>query len=136
MVVSGMRNDLVDVLKRSKIAGFLVPMLLIIFGYSIIFNQVWPDIEQNIKLSQGYYDTEPVPLVAGDYFERVKYLSNPGSDYFISICWPDSPAGGADFITSSFILFSDINQPMVRKNKVRLFADKQLGFILKKSLRL
>jgi len=85
MVVSGMRNDLVDVLKRSKIAGFLVPLLLIIFGYSIIFNQVWPDIEQNIKISQGYYDTEPVPLVAGDYFERTKYLSNPGSDYFKTI---------------------------------------------------
>lgn len=85
MVMSGMRNDLIDVLKRSKIAGFLVPLLLIIFGYSIIFNQVWPDIEQNIKLSQGYYDTEPVPLVAGDYFERVKYLSNPGSDYFKTI---------------------------------------------------
>ena len=85
MVVSGIKNDLVDVLKRSKIAGFLVPLLLIIFGYSIIFNQVWPDIEQNIKLSQGYYDSEPVPLVAGDYYERAQYLSNPGSDYFKTI---------------------------------------------------
>jgi LPXTG-site transpeptidase (sortase) family protein len=85
MVLSGMRNDLINVLKRSKVAGFLIPFFLIIFGYSIIFNQIWPDIEQKIKISQGYYDSEPVPLVAGDYFERIKYLSNPGSDYFKTI---------------------------------------------------
>jgi len=84
-VLSGIRSDLIYVLKKSKVAGFMVPLLLIMFGYSIIFNQVWPDIEQKIKISQGYYDSEPVPLVAGDYFERIKYLSNPGSAYFKTI---------------------------------------------------
>jgi LPXTG-site transpeptidase (sortase) family protein len=84
-LLSGMRNDLVDALKKSKVAGFLFPLILIILGYSIIFNQLWPDIEQKIKISQGYYDSQPVPLVAGDYFERTKFLSNPDGDYFKTI---------------------------------------------------
>lgn len=85
VLLSGAKNDLVYALKTSKVAGFLIPMLLIIFGFSIIFNQVWPDIEQKIKISQGYYDSQPVPLVEGDYYGRTKYLSNPGSDYFKTI---------------------------------------------------
>lgn len=84
-LLSGAKNDLVYALKTSKFAGFLIPFLLIVFGFSIIFNQVWPDIEQKIKISQGYYDSEPIPLVAGDYYGRAKYLSNPGSDYFKTI---------------------------------------------------
>jgi len=82
ILASGIKNDFVTVLKRSKVAGFLIPFFLIIFGFSIIFNQLWPDIEQKIKISQGYYDQEPVPLVAGDYYEQTQYLSNPGSAYF------------------------------------------------------
>ena len=85
VVVSGLKNDLISLLVKSKIAGLLIPFLLIMFGFNIIFNQLWPDIEQKIKISQGYYDQEPVPLVAGDYYQQVQYLSNPGSAYFKTI---------------------------------------------------
>jgi len=84
-IFSGIKNDLLDVLKKSKVAGVIIPLIFIIFGLSIIFNQVWPDIEQQIRISQGYYEQNPIPLVAGDYYEQTKYLSNPGSSYFKDI---------------------------------------------------
>lgn len=84
-LLSGIKNDIVHLLVESKVAGFIIPFLLILFGVNIIFNQVWPEIEQQIKLSQGLYKTDTAALVEGEYIERSKYLSNPGSGYFKSI---------------------------------------------------
>lgn len=81
-VVSGIFHDLNNLIISSRIAGFFVPLILIIVGFFIIYKQVWPDIDQTIKQWGGYYDTESVSLVAGDYIERAKYLSNPGAGYF------------------------------------------------------
>ena len=81
-LLSGAVHDFNDLLIKSKFAGFIVPALLIIFGISVLYNQFWPEVEQRLKLWAGYYDTTSVALVAGDYIEKVQYLSNPGAEYF------------------------------------------------------
>lgn len=84
-LLSGIKNDIIHLLIVSKVAGFVIPFLLILFGANIIFSQVWPEIEQQIKLSRGDYKSGTASLVEGEYIERSLYLSNPGSEYFKSI---------------------------------------------------
>jgi sortase A len=81
-ILGGVASDFKNLLITSKVAGFLIPFIIILFGVSIIYHQVWPDIEQRVKQISGYYDNSTIPLVAGDYIEKAQYLSNPGSDYF------------------------------------------------------
>ena len=81
-VFSGLINDLNSLLISSRIAGFFIPLIIIFVGFGIIYKQVWPDFDQMLRRLAGYYDTESVQLVAGDYVERTKYLSNPGAGYF------------------------------------------------------
>jgi LPXTG-site transpeptidase (sortase) family protein len=81
-MISGLIKDLNELMLASKIAGFIIPASLIVFGVVIIFNQIWPEVEQYIKYNTGYYDTSTVALVAGDYVDRAEYVSNPGSEYF------------------------------------------------------
>lgn len=80
--LSGTVHDLNNLIINSRIAGFFVPLILIAVGFIIIYKQVWPDIDQQLRQWAGYYDTGSVALVAGDYIERAKYLSNPGAGYF------------------------------------------------------
>lgn len=81
-ILAGLGYYFNDLLIRSRVAGFLIPLFLVIAGAVIIYKEVWPDIEQKIKYATGYYDTSTVSLVAGDYIERKQYLSNPGAEYF------------------------------------------------------
>lgn len=90
---SGLMNDLNQLIISSRVAGFFIPLILIIFGFFIIYRQVWPDIDQTIKQWTGYYDTESLSLVAGDYIERAKYLSNPGEGYFKGLTDSASKSG-------------------------------------------
>ncbi len=84
-VLSSFKHDVVTLMVKSKVAGFLIPLIMILFGINIIFKQVWPEVEQQLKLHFGGYNTESLALVEGEYISREKYLSNPGSDYFKSI---------------------------------------------------
>lgn len=84
-LMGGLKNDIMHLLIESKVAGFIIPFILILFGANIIFNQIWPEIDQRIRLSAGLYDTNTTSLVEGDYIERSRYLSNPGSAYFKEI---------------------------------------------------
>lgn len=97
-LLSGIKNDIVHLVVVSKFAGFIIPLLLIIFGINIIFNQVWPEVEQHVKQVLGMYNEETTALVEGDYIERAQYLSNPGSSYFKSI---------SDSVSSTGILQND-----------------------------
>jgi LPXTG-site transpeptidase (sortase) family protein len=103
-VISGTLSDLNHLLISSRVAGFFVPLLLILFGFSIIYKQVWPDIDQVLRQWAGYYDTESVSLVAGDYVERTKFLSNPGEGYFKKLASDANQAGDLlpDPIASSY----------------------------------
>jgi len=81
-IVGGFFKDINNLMISSSLAGFIIPAALIIFGVVIIFNQVWPQVEQYVKYSSGYYDTSSVALVAGDYIARAEYISDPGAEYF------------------------------------------------------
>lgn len=84
-IIDAIRHEVMRILIESKVAGFLIPLILILFGVNIIFNQIWPEIEQQIRLNMGQFDTESLALVEGDYIMRDQYLSNPGNDYFKQI---------------------------------------------------
>ncbi|KXK27051.1 MAG: Sortase family protein [candidate division WS6 bacterium OLB20] len=84
-ILAGLASEFTDALIRSRVAGLLVPVILILFGVNIIYREVWPEIEQQVKYALGYYDVTTVPLVAGDYVERAEFLSNPGSRYFAEL---------------------------------------------------
>lgn len=81
-ILQGFWNDTKLLMLHSKVAGFFIPALLILFGISIIYRQLWPEFEEYVKFNTGYYDSSSVALVAGDYIERAKYLSDPGAEYF------------------------------------------------------
>lgn len=84
-LLGGFKNELIKVMIESKVAGFIIPLVMILFGLNLIFKQVWPEIEQQIRLQTGAFDTGSLALVEGDYISREKYLSNPGSEYFKQI---------------------------------------------------
>jgi len=81
-IVGGFFKDINNLMISSSLAGFIIPATLIVFGVVIIFNQVWPQVEQYVKYSSGYYDTSSVALVEGDYVARTEYISDPGAEYF------------------------------------------------------
>jgi len=81
-ILGGFLKDINNLMISSSFAGFIIPAALIVFGIVIIFNQVWPQVEQYVKYSSGYYDTASVALVAGDYVARTEYISDPGAEYF------------------------------------------------------
>jgi LPXTG-site transpeptidase (sortase) family protein len=90
---SGAFHDLNNLIISSRIAGFFVPLILIVIGFIVIYKQIWPDIDQTLRQWAGYYNTESVELVAGDYIERSKYLSDPGSGYFKELAASASDTG-------------------------------------------
>lgn len=84
-ILAGLFHDINRLIIKSRVAGLLVPLILIVIGGNIIYREVWPEIEQQVKLALGYYDVTTVALVAGDYVERARFLSNPGSQYFAEL---------------------------------------------------
>ena len=124
-LLSGLKNDLMQLLIDSKVAGFIIPLILIIFGANIIFNQVWPEIDQKIKQASGYYNTATTTLVEGDYIEREQYLSNPGSAYFKQI---NSQAQGKhillpDPVSNKFSGRFNLSIPALGLNKLPVTAN-------------
>ncbi|MEI7579302.1 MAG: sortase [bacterium] len=81
-IINGFIKDINHLMISSKFAGFIIPASLIVVGVVIIWKQVWPEVEQYVRYSSGFYNSTNVALVAGDYVERVKYISDPGSEYF------------------------------------------------------
>ena len=81
-VIFGLFGDINHLIVSSKVAGIIIPLVLISLGVGIVFNQLWPEFEQFVKYSTGYYDSYNTPLVEGDYVARAQYLSDPGVEYF------------------------------------------------------
>lgn len=81
-IIFGIFGDINHLIVSSKIAGIIIPLVLVSVGVGIVFNQLWPEFEQFVKYSTGYYDSYNTPLVEGDYVARAEYLSNPGAEYF------------------------------------------------------
>jgi LPXTG-site transpeptidase (sortase) family protein len=84
-LLGSFKDELMRIMVESKVAGFLIPLIMILFGINMIFKQVWPEIEQQIRLQIGDFNSGSLALVEGDYISREKYLSNPGSAYFKEI---------------------------------------------------
>jgi LPXTG-site transpeptidase (sortase) family protein len=82
-LLSGANNDLRELVQTSSFAGLIIPGIFIGIGVFLLGQQVVPQIDQKLKEISGYYNQGTTPLVAGEYIaERVKYLSDPGAEYF------------------------------------------------------
>lgn len=82
-LATGIKNDLVELVQSSSVAGLIIPATFILLGFIILGQQILPEVDQHLKRVAGYYDQGTTPLVGGEYIaERIKYLSDPGSKYF------------------------------------------------------
>jgi len=76
-------DDFIDMLISSKFIGLLIPLVLVFAGAVILHGELWPEVEQKVLESEGYFDQGTKPLVEGDYIQsRQLYLSDPGAEYF------------------------------------------------------
>lgn len=85
-LLAGFYRGLKSLVATSSTAGLLIPSLFIIGGLIVIYQQFLPGITDQVKAATGYYDQGTTALVSDHYIsERQKYISNPGSDYFMGI---------------------------------------------------
>lgn len=76
-------DDFIDLLVTARFVGFLIPVILIATGIILLHKELWPEVEQQIKESEGYYNQGSTPLVDVDYIQsRQLYLSTLGANYF------------------------------------------------------
>lgn len=129
-VFGGMYNDFIEFLSISKIAGLIIPAALVVTGIAILHSQIWPEIEQQILASEGYYNQGTVPLVAGDYIEqRQLYLSNPGSAYFKDLAKEalDEKILKDDPISKNYQGRFSITIPSINLNRIPITANVDSG---------
>lgn len=76
-------HSLQNLVASSSFAGLVIPAFLILGGIALIYQQYSGTINETLR-SLAQYDVQgTVPLVQESYLaERLKYVSNPGSDYF------------------------------------------------------
>lgn len=71
-----------EFLVNSKFIGALIPVFLIAAGFTMIYQQFFPDFKEYLKLRVDYYETSNIALASENYVSRAEYLSNPGAEYF------------------------------------------------------
>lgn len=81
-VVFSVVGNTQEFLINSKFIGALIPVFLIVAGFSMIYQQFFPDFKEYLKLKVDYYDTTNVALASENYVSRAEYISNPGAEYF------------------------------------------------------
>ncbi len=82
-IIQGLKNDLKYILTSSKLAGTIIPGILILYGLNLLSVQIIPAITEHIQESKGYFDQGSTSLVSQEYISaKQTYLSNPGSEYF------------------------------------------------------
>jgi LPXTG-site transpeptidase (sortase) family protein len=82
-LLTGIGNDFQELLTTSRVASLFIPLILILVGGYILYNQVTPTVQQKLKEASGYYEQGNVALIDGEYVSaKDRYLSNPGADYF------------------------------------------------------
>lgn len=82
-LLQGLKNDLKYILTSSKLAGTLIPAILILYGINLLSVQIIPAITEHLQEQRGYFDQGSTSLVSGEYISaKQQYLSNPGSEYF------------------------------------------------------
>lgn len=85
-LLAGAYRGLKNLVATSSGAGLVIPSLLIIAGALVLYHQFLPNIVVSIRNAVGYYNQGNVSLVSENYIaDRLKFVSNPGSDYFNQI---------------------------------------------------
>ncbi|MCS7316969.1 MAG: sortase [Candidatus Dojkabacteria bacterium] len=67
-------NFLIESLSHSKIASITIPTILIIFGLSIIYKQLFPEIQQEIIKNIGYLNQGNVSPVSETFIDVNFYI--------------------------------------------------------------
>lgn len=82
-VIAGFYTGLKNLVASSSFAGLVIPLLFIIGGAFVIYNQFRPAITEQLLYSVDYYNQGTASPVETNYIaDRLKYVSNPGQDYF------------------------------------------------------
>lgn len=85
-VLAGMYGGLKGIVASSSFAGLIIPLLFITGGAFVIYNQFRPTITEQLLYSVDYYNQGTTSPVDTEYIaDRLKYVSNPGQDYFDTI---------------------------------------------------
>lgn len=81
--ISAIYSSFMSFMTISKVAGIIIPLSLILSGSYILYNQLWPEVEQYVLQQEGYLEQGTTTLVEDNYIEeRQIELSDPGSEYF------------------------------------------------------
>lgn len=85
-LLAGVYRGLKGIVATSTAAGLVIPAVFILGGLLVLYRQALPTIADQVKAASGYYDQGTTALVGNNYIaDRLKYISNPGSDYFSNI---------------------------------------------------
>lgn len=76
-VLKGVYASLEDMSSKTRVASILIPGIFILAGGIFIYQQFFPDIQQSLLQSSGYYDRGSVAAVDDTYIDISKYISNP-----------------------------------------------------------
>jgi LPXTG-site transpeptidase (sortase) family protein len=82
-LIQGFINDFRELLTSSRIAGTLIPAVLIFYGLNLLSVQIIPAFTEHLQKQRGNFDQGSTLLVSDRHVSaKQSYLSNPGSDYF------------------------------------------------------
>lgn len=128
-VVMGFASNAQEFLVNSRFIGALIPVVLILAGFFMIYQQFFPDLKEFVKLKMNYYDTTTIALASEDYVSRAEYLSNPGAEYF-KVLKDEAVATNqllADPISNSYKGTFEISIPALEINNLRVTANVESG---------
>ncbi|MCB0749372.1 MAG: sortase, partial [Ignavibacteriae bacterium] len=85
-LLSGIKNDIRELLTTSKLAGTLIPAIFIIYGFNLLLGQIIPSASDYLQSKNGGIEQGIVPIVPNDFvLAKQEFLSKPGSAYFVEI---------------------------------------------------
>ncbi len=76
-LLKGVYVSLEELSSKTRIASILIPGFFVLAGGIFIYQQFFPDIQQSLLQSSGYYDRGNVAAVDDTYIDISKYISNP-----------------------------------------------------------
>lgn len=76
-ILKGVYISLEKASSKTRVASILIPGIFVIAGGIFIYQQFFPDIQQSLLQSTGYYNRGNVAAVDDTYIDISKYISNP-----------------------------------------------------------
>ncbi|MBL8015158.1 MAG: sortase [Candidatus Doudnabacteria bacterium] len=85
-MLAGFYRGLKNLVATYSAAGLFIPAILVVAGGLVNYHQFLPNIVTGIRDASGYYNQGTVSLVSDNYIvDKLKFISNPGADYFNKI---------------------------------------------------